>query len=201
MNLDYNYYEKKEKALNPNTNIILVNKYYYMEENEVPNNLETINNNYALDNAKLVREAKNAFEEMAKNAASENLSIIAMSAYRNYTYQVSLYNRYVRSDGKENADTYSGRPGHSEHQTGLAVDVYNGKVDYTKFETTNEFTWMMNHAHEYGFILRFPKGKEFETGYIYESWHYRYVGKEIAKEIKERNICLEEYIATQAISN
>ena len=197
MNLDYDFYENTKTALNLNTNLVLVNKHYYLEENYIPNNLELINKNYALDNAKLVDVAKNKFEEMAKAAKKENLSIIAMSAYRDYSYQVNLYNRYVRSEGKEAADSYSGRPGYSEHQTGLAIDVYNGKVDYTKFEQTKEFTWMIEHAKDYGFILRFPKGKELETGYIYESWHYRYVGEEIAKEITEKNITLEEYIATQ----
>ena len=88
-----------------------------------------------------------------------------MSTYRSYDYQVDLYNRYVKSDGKEAADTYSGRPGHSEHQTGLAVDVFNNNETYTNFEKTKEFEWMQEHAHEYGFILRFPKDKEKETGY------------------------------------
>ena len=83
---------------------------------------------------KLVNVAKNAFEEMASAAKKENLSIIAMSTYRSYEYQVNLYNKYVKAVGKEKADTYSGRPGHSEHQTGLAVDVYNKKEDYTNFE-------------------------------------------------------------------
>ena len=197
MNLDYNYYENTEKALNKDTNLILVNKHYYLEENDIPKNLETISKRYALEDNKLVLEAKIAFENLVKDASKEGLDIIAMSSYRSYSYQVNLYNRYVNKDGKEAADTYSGRPGHSEHQTGLAVDVYNGKVDYTKFEETKEFTWMMNHAHEYGFILRFPKGKELETGYIYESWHYRYVGIEVAKEIKEKGITLEEYIETK----
>ena len=196
MNLDLTHYEDKIKARNLNTEKILVNKYYYLEENYVPDNLETISNRYALSNMKLVNIAKTAFEEMASAAKKENLSIIAMSTYRSYDYQVNLYNKYVKADGKETADTYSGRPGHSEHQTGLAVDVYNGKENYTNFEKTKEFTWMQNHASEYGFILRFPKDKENETGYTYESWHYRYVGKDAAKYIKENNISFEEYYAT-----
>ena len=126
----------------------------------------------------------------------ENLNIIAMSTYRSYSYQVDLYKRYVKQDGEEKADTYSGRPGHSEHQTGLAVDVYNKTENYTNFEKTKEFTWMQEHAHEYGFILRFPKGKENETGYQYESWHYRYVGVDAATYIHENNITFEEYYAT-----
>ena len=196
MNLDLEPYKDIKEAKNLNTNIILVNKYYNLKENYVPDNLENISTRYALNNMKLVSEAKNAFEEMAKAAEKEKLKIIAMSTYRSYNYQVNLYNKYAKSDGKEKADTYSGRAGHSEHQTGLAADVYNGKTNYTNFESTKEFDWMQEHAHEYGFILRFPKDKEDETGYIYESWHYRYVGKEIAKYIHEHKISYEEYYAT-----
>ena len=197
MHLDKQVYEDTEPAKYLNTTNILVNKHYYLDENYEPDNLETIDRKYALSGMKLVKEAKEAFEKMASDAKKEKLNIVAMSTYRSYNYQVDLYNRYVRQDGKEAADTYSGRPGHSEHQTGLAVDVYDNEIDYTKFEKTNEFKWMDEHAHEYGFILRFPKDKEKETGYIYESWHYRYVGIEAATYIKENNISFEEYYATK----
>ena len=197
MNLDYEPYTNITKAKNLNTNKILVNKYYSLDEKYEPDNLETISKQYALEGMELVHDAKIAFEEMAKAAKKENLNIIAMSTYRDYNYQVKIYNQYVKADGQEKVDTYSGRPGYSEHQTGLAVDVYNGKVNYTKFETTKEFAWMNEHAHEYGFILRFPKDKIEETGYTYESWHYRYVGKNEAKYIKENNISFEEYYATK----
>ena len=197
MNLDIEPYEDTKEAKNQNTEKILVNKHYYLTKNYVPKNLETINNKYALSNMKLVNYAKEAYEQMAKDASKQNLTIVVMSSYRSYNYQVNLYNRYVKEDGKEKADTYSGRPGHSEHQTGLAIDVYNKEENYTNFEKTDEFQWMKKHAHEYGFILRFPKGKEKETGYQYESWHYRYVGKEIAQYIKNNNISFEEYYATK----
>lgn len=197
MNLDIEPYEETKEAKNQNTEKILVNKHYYLTKEYVPKNLETISNRYALSNMKLVKYAKEAYEQMAKDAAKQNLSIVVMSSYRSYNYQVNLYNRYVKEDGKEKADTYSGRPGHSEHQTGLAIDVYNKKENYTNFEKTEEFQWMKKHAHEYGFILRFPKGKENETGYQYESWHYRYVGKEIANYINNNNISFEEYYATK----
>jgi len=197
MNLDKKHYENPTLTKNLNTETILVNKYYNLEKTYVPKNLEPISSTYALANMKLVNYAKEAFESLAQAAKKENLNIVAMSTYRSYDYQVDLYNRYVKEDGKNAADTYSGRPGHSEHQTGLAVDVFNNKETYTNFEKTKEFTWMQNHAHEYGFILRFPKDKVNETGYEYESWHYRYVGKKIAKYIKENNISFEEYYATK----
>lgn len=193
--LDYPYYENTERATNLNNPNILVNKYYYLAKNYVPKNLEEIDSNYALEGMKLVNYAKDAFESMAKDAKKDGYEIIVMSSYRSYDYQSKLYDRYVSEDGKEKADTYSGRPGHSEHQTGLAVDIYNGEKEYTKFEETKEFDWMKEHAHEYGFILRFPKNKEKETGYQYESWHYRYVGTKVANYINKNKISLEEYIA------
>ncbi len=197
MNLDKVQYENPTEATNLNTNTILVNKFHFLKEDYVPKDLENISKSYALDGMKLVSYAKEAFEELAKAAKKEKMNIVAMSSYRSYDYQVDLYNRYVKTDGKEAADTYSGRPGHSEHQTGLAVDVFNNDETYTNFEKTKEFNWMQEHAHEYGFILRFPKGKENETGYQYESWHYRYVGKDIAKYIKEKDISFEEYYVTK----
>lgn len=196
MDLDKDPYTDMKEAKNLNKINILVNKHNYLKENYVPNNLEQIDTKYALSNMSLVNTAKYAFENMSKEAKKENLKIIAMSTYRSYEYQVNLYNNYAKSDGKTAADTYSGRPGNSEHQTGLAVDVYNQDETYTNFEKTEEYIWMQDNAYKYGFILRFPKGKEKETGYEFESWHYRYVGKNIAKIIKENNISLEEYIAT-----
>ncbi|MBQ8534156.1 MAG: M15 family metallopeptidase [Bacilli bacterium] len=196
MNLDLTHYEDKIPARNLNNKFILVNKYYYLEEDYVPANLEELSNQYALNNMKMVKEAKDAFEEMSKEAKKSGLKIIAMSTYRDYAYQTDLYNNYVKKDGKEAADTYSGRPGFSEHQTGYAVDVYNDDKSYTDFHLTEEFKWMQENAKDYGFILRFPQGKENETGYQYESWHYRYVGLEAATYITEKNITLEEYYAT-----
>ncbi len=196
MNLDKVPYEYIIPAKNLNTNLLLVNKYYYLEKDYVPDNLQAIDRKYALSNMRMVSTAKEAFENLSEAAKNEKLNIIAMSTYRSYTYQVNLYNRYKKQDGEKKADTYSGRPGHSEHQTGLAVDVYNKEKNYTNFGKTKEFTWMQEHAHEYGFILRFPEGKENETGYEYEAWHYRYVGIDAATYIHNNDITLEEYYAT-----
>ena len=191
--LDKPYYTNTKKAKNLNTILILVNKYNYLEKNYIPNELEIINSNYSNHDIKLVKEARLAFEKMAEAAAQENLNIIAMSAYRTYNYQEILYNKYVSIDGKEKADTYSARPGHSEHQTGLAVDVYNKELPYTRFEETKEYIWMQENAHKYGYILRYPKNKVKQTGYQYESWHYRYVGIDIATYISKNNITYDEY--------
>lgn len=196
MDLDKKQYEDMHETINLNKINILVNKHNYLKEDYVPENLKSLSSTYALSNMKMVEEAANAFESLSKDASKENYKVIAMSTYRSYEYQVDLYNKYVKSDGKKAADTYSGRPGNSEHQTGLAVDVYNQTETYTNFEKTKEYNWMQENAYKYGFILRFPKDKENETGYEFESWHYRYVGKYIAKYIHKHNITLEEYIAT-----
>lgn len=196
--LDNPYYTNTKPSTNLNTELILVNKYNYVTENYVPENLQPLNTSYARSGMQLVDIAKEAFESMSDDAKKEGMNIIAMSSYRSYDYQVNLYNNYVKTDGKEAADTYSARPGYSEHQTGLAVDVYNLELPYTSFEKTEEFNWMQENAYKYGFILRFPKDKVDITGYQYEAWHYRYVGKEVAKYIHNHNMTLEEYIAKKS---
>lgn len=126
-----------------------------------------------------------------QNAASEaGYNIPLLSGFRSYETQQTLYNNYVARDGVALADTYSARPGHSEHQTGLAFDV--GKID-NDYGDTNEGKWLATHAHEYGFIIRYLKGKEDITGYMYEPWHIRYVGS-VATNIYQANITLEEYL-------
>jgi len=199
--IDHDYYTNTKKSPYLNKSYILVNKYYFAGKSYVPNNLESIDENYARSGMKLVNYAKDAFEKMCKDAEKEDLKIIAMSSYRSYIYQLNLYNRYLKEDGQMKADSYSARPGYSEHQTGLAVDVYNGVEDYTNFENTKEFEWMQKNAHKYGFILRFPKDKTDLTGYVYESWHYRYVGVKIATYIKENNLCFEEYYVKKIENN
>lgn len=196
--IDNPFYTNTKPSENLNTDLILVNKYNYITEDYIPKNLEEINANYARSGMQLVRNAKKAFEKLSKNAKKEGLNIIAMSSYRSYEYQVTLYNNYVKTDGQEAADTYSARAGYSEHQTGLAVDVYNLELPYTSFEKTKEFEWMQKNAYKYGFILRFPKDKVNITGYQYESWHYRYVGKKVAKHLYKNNLTLEEYIAKKS---
>ena len=191
--IDKPYYTNTKPSKLLNSNLILVNKYNYLTEDYIPENLEEISIEYARSGMQLVSEAKEAFETLSQEAKKDGMTIIAMSSYRSYDYQVNLYNNYVKSDGKDAADTYSARPGFSEHQTGLAVDIYNKELPYTSFEETKEFEWMQKNAYKYGFILRFPKDKVNITVYQYEAWHYRYVGKKAAKYIHDHNITLEEY--------
>lgn len=133
-------------------------------------------------------EAK--LQEMYAAAADEGIILWTASGYRTYDYQKNLYDDYVARDGKEAADTYSARPGFSEHESGLTFDVCDPS---SSFDNTKEAEWLKEHCAEYGFIIRYPEGKEDITGFMYESWHVRYVGEELAKIIMENDICLEEY--------
>jgi len=193
LGLDYDFYTHTRKAKDLNKDYILVNKYSYLEEDYIPNNLEIIPEEYARSGMRLVKNAKDAFVAMAREARKDKRPIIAMSSYRSYKYHVNLFEKYKEADGIKDADTYSARAGFSEHQTGLCVDIYDGVLDYTNFEQSDSFDWMQKNAYKYGFILRFPEGKENITGYQYESWHYRYVGKDIAKYIHNNDITFEEY--------
>lgn len=154
---------------------------------------------YIDENTEKYQEYRNKNKDLSIEKVITNVNIGLNDAYYTNTkeskYQNTLYNNYAKRDGYEAADTYSARPGYSEHQTGLAVDIDNGKEYFTNFEKTKEFTWMQENAYKFGFILRFPENKVTETGYQYESWHYRYVGKEIAKYIHDNDLCFEEYYA------
>lgn len=161
--------------------VMIVNKTYSLPQSYNPNGLTA--------------ETKAAFAELQAAASADGLSVYSVSDFRSYEAQDTLYNNYVARDGKEAADTYSARPGHSEHQTGLTIDCnYAGDA----FHDTPEAKWLENNAWKYGFIIRFPKGKEDKTGYKYESWHIRYVGKDMAKKIYDSGLCLEEYFGIES---
>ena len=136
--------------------------------------------------------AYNAWKSMKSDATALGLNIWIQSGYRPESVQVKLYNNYVARDGKAAADTYSSRPGHSEHQTGLCFDL-NSITD--AFANTPEGKWVNENAYRYGFVIRFPKGKENETGYKYESWHLRYVGTDLSYKLYNQGdwISLEDY--------
>ena len=135
--------------------------------------------------------ALNAFNEMAEAAAADGISLWINSGYRSYQEQEELYNGYASERGTEAADEVSSRPGHSEHQTGLAFDVNDTSFG---FENSPEADWLNAHCAEYGFIIRFPEGKDKYTGYTYEPWHIRYLGTKLAEEITKSGLCLEEYL-------
>jgi D-alanyl-D-alanine carboxypeptidase len=191
--LDRDFYTFTSETPFLNKLYILVNKYLYLDKNYVPNNLEILNETYSKKGIKLVKSAKAMFEKMYNDAKKEGYVIRIMSSYRSYEYQTYLYNKYKDQYGKKEADKYSARPGFSEHQTGLCIDIDDGKTNYENFDKSPSFTWMTNNSYKYGFILRYPKDKEKITGYMYEPWHYRYVGIDIAKFIHDNNITFDEY--------
>ncbi|SEH78974.1 D-alanyl-D-alanine carboxypeptidase [Ruminococcus flavefaciens] len=151
------------------------------------------NKSYSLPsdfNPGLDATCQNQFYKLQNAAAQQGLNIWLSSGFRSYDYQAQIYNNYVARDGQAAADTYSARAGYSEHQTGLAIDV--NQID-DSFAGTPEAIWLENHCHEYGFILRYPQGKQGITGYQYESWHIRYVGTDMSYPIHASGLTLEEY--------
>lgn len=188
-----NFYKDVNTIYSPTSYDFLVNKNNKLTSDYVPNDLESIDLKFACEGKLLRRDARIAFENMARSAKDDGFNIIAASTFRTYDYQERLYNNYVKDKGFYYADMCSARAGHSEHQTGLAVDVADTTLDYDNFESTKEFNWMEKNAYKYGFILRYPKAKFHITGFKYEPWHYRYVGVEASKYIYENDITLEEY--------
>lgn len=194
--LDKDYYSNdiplsKDKASKLD---VIVNKYYKLDKDYEPEDLTIINSKFASGTQKLRKEAADKFEEMASDMLKENLKIYAGSTYRSYSYQEGLYNRYVKKDGFKEAETYSARAGYSEHQLGLAVDVVNGKWNYLS-EGDKEYTWLINNSYKYGFILRYPHESEYITGYVFEDWHFRYLGIDLATKVHESKLTYDEYIA------
>lgn len=148
-----------------------------------------------------IREIIHAdLKEMFSDADLSGIYLSITSGYRSYSYQKTLFNNYAARDGIEAASRYSARPGQSEHQTGLAVDLaaQNGKCTLsTCFKDTSEGKWLNENAWKYGFVLRYPEGKEEITGYMFEPWHFRYVGKKEAKKIYDSGLTIEEFYETE----
>jgi D-alanyl-D-alanine carboxypeptidase len=180
--------------------LILVNKEHPVDQDYKPDDLTPMEY-YAPDRdaaARFMRaEAADAFSRLVEGAAADGIELRMTTAYRSYGFQQVLYNNYVDQYGEEAANRFSAKPGQSEHQTGLAVDVSSPSVGYElteEFGATAEGQWLVAHAEEYGFILRYPDGMEDVTGYMYEPWHLRYVGLFAAREITEQGVTLEEYL-------
>ena len=161
--------------------VLIVNKSYSLPEDYNPG---------------LDATTEEAFNQLSADAAQEGLNLYIGSDFRSYSYQVDVYESYCETYGWQQADTFSARPGYSEHQTGLTIDC--NTID-DAFGQTEEAVWLEDHCADYGFIIRFPDGKEDITGYQYEPWHIRYVGVDIAREIMSKGICLEEYLGVDSV--
>jgi len=181
---------------------VLVNKQNSIPADYVPPDLVYVDIPFTfsekVEKRMMRKEAAEKLEELFKAAKEENVILYGVSGYRSYETQKALFAYYVQRDGsEEKANMISARPGQSEHQTGLAMDVSCQSVNYglnENFGDTPEYAWLKDNAHLFGFIIRYPKGKEHITGYSYEPWHLRYVGVELATALHELDMTYEEYL-------
>lgn len=192
------YYAETEPVVNQGSIEMMVNKRFALSSDYEPGDLVEARVRYASKGLILSQTAYDTLTQMIDAAEAEEgettLRMYASSGYRDYTYQEDLYGTYVKRYGEEEADTIAARPGHSEHQTGLTVDMAstsNGGL--SKFGDSLEYQWMLKNAHKYGWILRYPPGKEQITGYSAEPWHWRYVGVELATKIYNSKLTFDEY--------
>ena len=169
------------------------------EEATYINGILIVNKTYGLPSTfgnGLTAETTDSFNAMQADAAALGLDIYISSGFRSFSAQTSVYNKYKANEGQEGADTHSARPGHSEHQSGLAFDLNSITQS---FGSTDEGIWVADNAHLYGFIVRYPQGKESVTGYIWEPWHLRYVGVSVATELYNSGLTLEEYLGVTSV--
>lgn len=185
---------------NPDHIAVFVNKERSLPENFIPQNLVQPDVTFSFEGdseKKLLQEpAAKALENLFAAAEQDDITLRAVSGYRSYATQKALFNYYIQTEGEEHARRYSAYPGTSEHQTGLAMDVSTPSVNNQLTDTLGsmeEGKWLEAHCAEFGFIIRYPFGKEDITGYAYEPWHLRYVGTDLAKLIMENHSTLEEY--------
>lgn len=193
--LNHDFYTNLKAIIHPFYTNVLVNKYSKLPNDYIPSDLEVIGNQFSEDGLVLRREARIAFEAMSQAALEEENFFKAISTYRSYNYQEKVYYKnltvgFPMEEYQKERDKVSARAGHSEHQTGLAVDIND--LEET-FELTSESRWLKVNAHRFGFILRYPKGKEYITGYNYEPWHYRYLGKSLAEAVYYSNLTYDEF--------
>lgn len=179
--------------------MILVNRNNTLSSDYVPEELvlsEIDFINY-IETRYLAKSTAESAKAMFEDAKKDGIRLLGASGYRSYEVQENLYNSRVVNEGQEEADRYTAKPGQSEHQTGLALDILS--EDYQEmddnFDSTEAYAWLKKNCYKYGFILRYPQGKEDITGFLYEPWHYRYIGNsEVAKDIMDRNLTFEQYI-------
>lgn len=183
------------RPVDDSTNVnMLINKTYYLDESYIPEKLTELSNYYAAVDRDLAGVAADALANWCNAGRDNDVYFYATSAYRPYSAQQELYEGYVKAVGEEQADSFSARAGHSEHQSGLAVDLAATHEDaYNDFSETRAYKWATAHCWEYGWLLRYPSGKTDITGYDYESWHYRYVGTQVSRAVHETGLTYDEF--------
>jgi len=188
---------------NPASVYVLVNKKRNLPSDYIPDDLVVpdVPFSFSGDSPKkqMRKEAAAALEQLVAGAKKDGVTLKAVSGYRSYKTQQSLFDSYAKKDGIEAANRYSAHPGQSEHQTGLTMDISGDSVQYQLTADLGEATegiWLAEHAADYGFIIRYPEGKENITGYTYEPWHIRYIGADAAKAVYESKLTFEQYFET-----
>lgn len=190
INLDKDFYEDSKEIENPNDLTTIVNKYNHVKKNFVPENLVTLFD--STNGAKMVKEAADAYKTFIEASKKDGLTLQSTTAYRSYSFQNTLYTNYVAQDGVKEADTYSARPGSSEHQLGLAVDLNNPNYSGARL-SESDYEWVLNNSYKYGFIVRYTASGVPITGYMEEPWHIRYLGIDLATKVYESGLTYEEY--------
>ena len=173
---------------------MLVNKFYTLNTYS-PEDLIEIDLYYAFDDVFIREIALDSFESLCDAAKNNDITLVASLGYRSYQEQENTYSNYRSYFGTREADNTVARPGHSEHQTGLALEIEPYGVDYEDATETKEYKWLIKNAYKYGFIQRYPEGKEDITGYEFEPWHYRYVGTDVSVKLYREKITYDEYYA------
>ena len=192
VNRDKEFYTDIETTDESKGIAMLVNKYHALSKDYEVADIVNVSNTYGYDGQKLNQEAYKAFKSLADDAKEAGYTIVILSSYRTFEYQDKLWQERKSSSGIEKADAYAARAGSSEHETGFAIDV----ADYyhpINFGDQEAYQWMLNNSYKYGYILRYPEGKENITGYDYEAWHYRYVGIDLATKVYNEGITFDEY--------
>lgn len=196
-NTDYNYYDHDIDTDTSKDYLLLVNKYYHLSADYEPDDLVNINNKYYYGDGHQIRKvAYDAFIDMWNQANQEGIYFIINSGYRSFKDQQEVYDFYKDNYGTTYADSIAARPGYSEHQTGLSIDIFS--TEYTAadaFKNSSHYEWLVNNAYQYGFIQRYRSDTENITGFSEEAWHWRYVGVEVATYLHEHNITFDEYYA------
>ncbi len=207
--LDVPFFTNTEIFADTQDYAMLINKNHELPEGYVPEELIitpspcTIGVHFSCsfnDPQYVEKTAGEQFAKLVEAAAAEGIKINAIASYRSYDYQYNLYHYYLNERGQEYADLYYARPGQSEHNSGLAIDVTLNDMNYNEIELSEDYPWLLEHMADYGFILRYPEDKTDLTGFGYESWHLRYVGEEIAKTVMDNHWCLEEYYARKTVT-